>query len=144
MGYGTQQGFPNTSLPFVDRTGVIQQAWLQLLIQLWNRTGGAQGVSAADIVVQNALANFQPDFQNTSSELQLPLPSFSQDSSFGSDENKLFALMLLSSLSQNDNVSNQGTSWVPLVSGSYISAYSTEQPVFITDGAGELILVAGP
>lgn len=45
-----------------------------------------------------------------------------------------------------DNISftGGGSSWIPLVSGSYISAYTTEQPVFITDGAGELILVAGP
>lgn len=40
-----QQGFPNINAPFVDpeRRGQINQAWLQLLINLWNRTGAAQG-----------------------------------------------------------------------------------------------------
>lgn len=40
----TQQGFPQISSPLVDlRTGIVSQTWLQLLISLWNRTGGQQG-----------------------------------------------------------------------------------------------------
>lgn len=43
------QGFPQIPAPFVDpTTGVIQQVWLQLLITLWNRTGGAGGLSPLD------------------------------------------------------------------------------------------------
>jgi hypothetical protein len=40
----TQQGFPQISAPFLDqKTGIINQTWLQLLIALWNRTGGGMG-----------------------------------------------------------------------------------------------------
>lgn len=38
-----QQGFPKVTAPFVFADGRIQQAWLQLLIALWNRTGGGPG-----------------------------------------------------------------------------------------------------
>ncbi len=38
-----QQGFPNVSLPLTDDKGQIQQAWLQLLIALWKRTGDGPG-----------------------------------------------------------------------------------------------------
>lgn len=41
----TQQGFPNVSSPMVDTRGYIQQSWLQLLINLWARTGSSQGSS---------------------------------------------------------------------------------------------------
>ena len=38
------QGFPQIASPLVDASsGRIQQAWLQLLIALWNRTGGGPG-----------------------------------------------------------------------------------------------------
>ena len=38
------QGFPQIGSPFVElHAGRIQQAWLQLLISLWNRTGGGPG-----------------------------------------------------------------------------------------------------
>lgn len=44
-----QQGFPQIGSPFVDPlTGRIQQAWYQLLVALWNRTGGGGG---SDITV---------------------------------------------------------------------------------------------
>lgn len=42
----TQQGFPNISAPLVDSTGLIQQAWLQLLISLWKRTGSGPGATS--------------------------------------------------------------------------------------------------
>lgn len=42
--------FPTISSRLVDpKTGLIDQAWLQLLITLWNRTGETQGVAASDI-----------------------------------------------------------------------------------------------
>lgn len=37
------QGFPQISAPFVMETGQINQTWLQLLINLWQRTGGGKG-----------------------------------------------------------------------------------------------------
>lgn len=37
------QGFPQIGLPFVASDGHITQTWLQLLISLWQRTGGGQG-----------------------------------------------------------------------------------------------------
>lgn len=40
-----QQGFPNVASPFVRTGGYIEQAWLQFLINLWNRTGASQGGS---------------------------------------------------------------------------------------------------
>ncbi len=44
MAQFNQQGMPQGASPFVDlSTGNIKQAWLQLLINLWNRTGGAPG-----------------------------------------------------------------------------------------------------
>lgn len=36
------QGFPNVSAPFVEKGGNISRPWYQLLVTLWNRTGGAQ------------------------------------------------------------------------------------------------------
>lgn len=43
MAATNEQGFPLTSYPFVDSNGKIQQVWQQLLIALWNRTGGGKG-----------------------------------------------------------------------------------------------------
>lgn len=44
MVQSNQQGFPQITAPLVDpNTGNIQQVWLQLLINLWNRTGGGSG-----------------------------------------------------------------------------------------------------
>jgi hypothetical protein len=41
---GFPQGFPQISAPFVDPgTGQINQTWLQLLISMFQRTGGASG-----------------------------------------------------------------------------------------------------
>lgn len=40
---GAHQGFPNVSAAFTNEKGFIQQAWLQLLINLWTRTGAGQG-----------------------------------------------------------------------------------------------------
>lgn len=37
------QGFPQIGLPLVSQNGTITQTWLQLLISLWQRTGGGQG-----------------------------------------------------------------------------------------------------
>lgn len=44
MATGFPQGFPQISAPFVDpNTGQIHQTWLQLLIALFQRTGGNSG-----------------------------------------------------------------------------------------------------
>ena len=37
------QGFPQVGLPIAGPNGQITQTWLQLLISLWQRTGGGQG-----------------------------------------------------------------------------------------------------
>lgn len=39
----TQQGFPTKSAPFVNSQGVVLQPWYQLLITLFQRTGGSTG-----------------------------------------------------------------------------------------------------
>lgn len=45
-----QQGFPQIGARLTDpTTGSIQQAWLQLLIQLWQRTGAGPGVSSVTL-----------------------------------------------------------------------------------------------
>lgn len=44
------QGFPIVNQPFVDLTGNITYAWRQLLVSLWNRTGGSTG-STGDLLV---------------------------------------------------------------------------------------------
>ena len=39
--------FPTFNAPFVDpKTGLINPAWHRLLLALWNRTGGSQGVQS--------------------------------------------------------------------------------------------------
>lgn len=39
--------FPTPSSPLVGKDGRINQAWLQLLITLWNRTGGGIGADSS-------------------------------------------------------------------------------------------------
>ena len=55
-----QQGFPKIAAPFVNDDGTINQVWLQLLITLWNRTGGGPGENIEDVLV---LAIAQPEDQ---------------------------------------------------------------------------------
>lgn len=66
----TGQAFPNTSAPFVDQTGRIQQPWLQIIISLWNRTGGAGGNTIIDLVLQQTMAT-GPASANAADQLQL-------------------------------------------------------------------------
>lgn len=40
------QGFPQITMPVADPSGRITQPWFQLLISLWNRTGGSAGSAA--------------------------------------------------------------------------------------------------
>lgn len=57
-----QQGFPNLSTPFVNSSGFIQAAWSQLLINIWNRTGGGisgNGFVSGDLK-ESAIAGGQP------------------------------------------------------------------------------------
>lgn len=57
----TQQGFPQVSLPFVNpTTGIVNQTWYQLLIALWNRTGGAQGDVLGDAVYAAQIISDDP------------------------------------------------------------------------------------
>lgn len=42
---GSPQGFPNISQPIAGPGGTISRPWLLLLVALWNRTGGAMGIS---------------------------------------------------------------------------------------------------
>jgi|ERR1700742_1927490 len=52
-----QQGFPQIGAPLVNPTnGIINQTWLQLLIALWNRTGGASGGGGGDEQILTSLA----------------------------------------------------------------------------------------
>lgn len=54
----TEQGFPQITSPLTDsRTGRLQQAWFQLLIALWNRTGKGVGVDTLELqsIVNNLI-----------------------------------------------------------------------------------------
>src|SRR5579863_8467201 len=67
MAINLQQGFPHLNTPLVDPdTGLINQPWAQLLITFWNRTGGAQGNSIDDALVQSDMddANIDPVAQD--------------------------------------------------------------------------------
>lgn len=60
------QGFPTIQAPLVNDDKTINDAWLRLLIALWNRTGMGQGVSSADAYgmaafAQNPYAISSPD-----------------------------------------------------------------------------------
>jgi hypothetical protein len=45
-----QQGFPQIQSPIADGNGKLQQAWYQLLVSLWNRTGAGTGVDITVLV----------------------------------------------------------------------------------------------
>lgn len=48
-----EAGFPQIGSPFVNEGGRINQAWLQLLIALWNRTGGGMGMDPGTLDQRN-------------------------------------------------------------------------------------------
>jgi len=73
VGSTTQQGFPKVSSKLVDEQGNITSEWFYLLAQLWNRTGGANGVSSDDLAILEALSDSKPDLQQTQQD-QLSLP----------------------------------------------------------------------
>lgn len=51
--------FPQIGSRFVDKEGRIDQAWLQLLITIWNRTGTEQGTPSTDIQYDDSQVNAQ-------------------------------------------------------------------------------------
>lgn len=56
-----QQGFPNIGAPIAGPGGRIEQAWLQLLITLWTRTGQATGnVGVPTGTIQPFAASSEP------------------------------------------------------------------------------------
>lgn len=73
----TDQGFPKLSEPIVDpRNGLINQTWLQLLITLWNRTGGPSG--STDRFETNTIQGALSDIQNRLIDLETPPPETSE------------------------------------------------------------------
>lgn len=73
----TDQGFPKISEPIVDpRTGLINQTWLQLLISLWNRTGGPSG--STDRFETNTIQGTLSDLLERVTQLETPPPDTSQ------------------------------------------------------------------
>lgn len=46
---GYPAGFPNQGQPFVGQAGLIERVWLLLLVNIWNRSGGATGGSIVPI-----------------------------------------------------------------------------------------------
>ena len=50
------QGFPQFAAPMVDASGVPTQQWQAFFRAVWNRTGGAIGVSSADLQLLEMLS----------------------------------------------------------------------------------------
>lgn len=54
--------FPQITQPFVaEGTAIINQAWLQLLIAMWNRTGEAPGVDSTEILMFSTMNESSSD-----------------------------------------------------------------------------------
>ncbi len=66
-----QANFPNVASRLVDQGGRIDQAWLQLLIALWNRTGGGIGVSNAELAAQ--IIDLQDQIDNIPNPPPIPI-----------------------------------------------------------------------
>lgn len=151
------QPFPQIDAPFthherdpegnVTGDGLINQIWLQLLIQLWNRTGAAQGGSITDIenysLSEESSASDVDARQNAElaaliqESVQVEIAKLGLDFAAQPQLDPLTALLFDSPppASESSSPSSSDTSWVPTVDGS-------EPPVFITDGAGNLIFTA--
>ena len=52
--------FPQSSYPFVDENGILTTPWLQLLIQLFNRTGGGVPSTPGDSTIENMMMELSP------------------------------------------------------------------------------------
>jgi hypothetical protein len=131
----TQQGFPNVSSQLVDGSGQIQQAWLQLLIQLWNRTGGASGVITSDADIQNAILSARP--LPVFDGIPLDLPPIVQTPLIASDDVSLGSLVLQkpqgSAAVENIGVTGH---YVPLLDGintwNALNTYSADVAATVT------------
>lgn len=53
MAGSTASGVPSAGAPLVNDKGLVTQAWLQFLITLWNRTGGAAGGGTGNITTSS-------------------------------------------------------------------------------------------
>lgn len=77
MAIVAQQGFPQIQARFVNERGDIEQVWLQLLIQLWKRTGSGAGVDITVLVAELTLLIGNP-LQALVADLQDELNSLRQ------------------------------------------------------------------
>ena len=146
------QGFPLWNQPFTyARTGLITQAWRQFLLTLWSRSGGSSDVivdlellgaipggpavdAAARKMAEDAFLMAllpKPDSEGDPLEVQWEGVAVDSDVTTLNFTGSSVAVTQTSPGIVEANV----TSWIPLVDGA-------EPPVFITDGAGVLILVA--
>jgi hypothetical protein len=50
---------PQPGIPFLDPAGNVSRAWLYYLLTLLTRTGGVQGISSSEIVIQTTSVAFQ-------------------------------------------------------------------------------------
>lgn len=55
-----QQGFPNVAGPFINPDGTPTQPFLQFLVSLWNRTGGAQGDTSSNLELLEVVLSARP------------------------------------------------------------------------------------
>lgn len=78
MTFRLDQGFPKLTEPTVDpQTGRLNQTWLQLLITLWNRTGGPSG-NVTPAIETGPDAGLVADLLNRVVQLETPAPETNQ------------------------------------------------------------------
>lgn len=75
-----QQGFPNITSPIAGPEGRLQQAWYQLFIALWNRTGGGAGVDIQALI--DAINELEAAFAEFSRIATIP-PSMAAEAALG-------------------------------------------------------------
>ena len=68
---------PQPSVPFLDQAGGVSRAWLYYLLTLLNRTGGVQGISSGEIVIQTNAVAIQTAMDDV--EFPAPSPTFAMD-----------------------------------------------------------------
>lgn len=133
----TQQGFPRIQGEFVNADLTINQVWLQLLITMWNRTGGAAGASTNDAVLlavaNDALARTRDD-QNSGGNEQ-----FTVDLSSGLGGGAASGLAALTTLADGALPQQDGLAALLLLEAPRASAASasvlTQDHIFVGNSA---------
>lgn len=71
-----QSGIPLVNVPFVGKNGMITEAWLLFLVQLFRRTGGGTGIQSltvGDVLSYEETFGIQSSDSPMSSEVSIPV-----------------------------------------------------------------------